>query len=82
MHYTYLHLSLSTVKTKDNREILKQVDYSQKMPLSHYCLMEKGVASSPTWIPNSAILFWDHFIKCDPDLCRELKKVIRNDPNL
>lgn len=46
--------------------------------------MEKVVASSPTRMPNFAVLLRDHFVEPvnNSDLRRELKRLVRNNPGL
>lgn len=64
----------------------KQLDGESLQEFSHalYCLMEKVVASSPTDAVNSDLLLRDQFVEYvnNADLRRELKRLVRNDPEL
>lgn len=64
----------------------QQLDGESLQEFSHalYYLVEKVVASSPTRMPNAAVLLRDHFIEHvnNSDLCRELKRLVRNNPGL
>lgn len=64
----------------------KQLDGESLQEFSHalYCLMEKVVASSPTHVGNSDVLLRDQFAEHvnNPDLRRELKRLVRHDPDL
>lgn len=64
----------------------KQLDGESLQEFSHalYCLMEKIVANSPTRVHNSALLLRDHFVEhvSSPDLRRELKRLVRRNPDL
>lgn len=64
----------------------KQLEGESLQEFSHalYCLMEKVVASSPVRVPNSDLLLRDHFVEHvnNSDLRRELKRLVRRDPDL
>lgn len=64
----------------------RQLEGESLQEFSHAlcCLMEKVVSSSPTEVNNSDVLLRDHFIEHvnSAGLRRELKRLIRNDPDL
>lgn len=64
----------------------RQLEGESLQEYSHslYCLMERVVANAPNRIPNSAILLRDQFVENvnDSDLRRELKRLVRNSPEL
>lgn len=64
----------------------RQLEGESLQEYSHalYCLMEKVIASAPNRMTNSAVLLRDQFVEnvCDSDLRRELKRLVRGNPEL